>query len=158
LDTAATAADPDAGGPLESGYDDDFREPVMVAPASGSGLATIRRVEVMTTLPAQIRQPQNMELQMLTGRSTQLQMQLCFHYEDLEDAGLIDSLGRPMIRAPGDRLARVRNPETGDVIEEFPAIPGLYATQVRSSGFGLGPTRNLLIVTFEERAASSPNQ
>lgn len=158
LDTAATAADPDADGPLDSGYDEDFRAPVIIAPAEGSEPGETRRVEVVTQLPAQIRKPQDSQLQMmLTGRSPQSQVQLCFHYEDLEEAGLIDPLGRPMIRAPGDRLAAIRSIDTGELVEEIPAVPGLYAVHVRSSGFGLGPTRNLLIVTFEERARSTPN-
>lgn len=157
LDTAATAADPDDAGPLTSGYDDDFREPAMVAPASSSADAELNRKEVVTTFKAQIGQDQNEALQMMvTGLSPSNRMTLVFHYRDLERAGMVSlTTGRPVLRAPGDRLHAIRNIRTGALITEFPPRPGLYATEVKDSGFGLGTNRNLCIVTFEERELST---
>jgi hypothetical protein len=157
LDTAATAEDPDDTGPLVSGYDDEFREPVMIAPEDSSDDAELRRVEVMTTLQAQIGEDQNEAVQMMvTGPSPSSRMTLVFHYRDLERAGMVSTeTGRPVLRAPGDRLHAIRNIRTGAMVELIPARPGLYATEVKSSGFGLGPNRNLCIVTFEERATST---
>lgn len=157
LDTAATAADPDGAGPATSGYDPWFREPIIVDP--GGDVSTTGdpvRVERVVQLRAQIETAQNEELiMMVTGRSPSSQMSLVFHYRDLEAAGMVESVsGRPVLRGPGDRLAAIRNPRTLELIEEIPRSPGLYATEVQSIGFGLGPTRNLLLVKFQERTLS----
>lgn len=153
LDTAATAADPDAAGPLVSGYDGDFREPVAVAPLSSSAIAEPRRVETIVQLKAQIENEEQERMQMMiTGRSPNGRLALVFHYADLEAAGMVSSeTGRPLLRAPGDRLVAIRNVHTGELIEAIPAKPGLFAVEVRSIGFGLGTFRNLLMMIFEER-------
>jgi len=61
-----------------------------------------------------------------------------------------------MVKAPGARLVDIRNHRTNALIESFDSLPGTYATEARSIGFGLGPDRNLLLVVFEERALSVP--
>jgi hypothetical protein len=159
LDTAAVAADPDAAGPLTSGYDADFGEPRVVPPSSGSAVVEPVRVEVIRQLRAQVQPSEQDQLQMgVTGRMPATRVVLVFHYHDLEAAGLVTlSSGRPVLRGPGDRLAAVRHPRTLALIEEYPVKPGLFATQVRSASFGLGPTRNLLFVTFEQRDLSVTN-
>ena len=157
LDTVATAADPDGAGPLTEGYDFILREPRIVPPASGSGRGTVNRVETMVTLQAQIEPAQFEQLEMMaSGRNASSRMALVFHYQDLENAGVIDtSTGRPLIKAPGDRLHAIRNVRSGALIEMIPNPPGLFAVEVQSRGFGLGPDRNLLLVTFEEREQSA---
>ena len=156
LDTAATAADPDGAGPLESGYDDDFREPVIVPPPSGSGRGTLVREESLVNLPVQVEPVVMEQLEMLaTGRSPTSMIRLVFHYRDLEVAGLVEAAtGRPLLRI-NDRLAAIRDYRTNALIEAIPNPPGLFATQVQSRSFGLsGLRRNLLLMTFEERQLS----
>jgi len=157
LDTAATAADPDVGGPLVSGYDPIFREPVIVPPGSGSGRGQVVRVETLVQLFAQIEPASEDTLSMqATGRSPDSRTTLIFHFEDLERVGMVDlATGRPLLRGPGDRLVAVRHPTTGALIHSYPNPPGMYATEVQSRGFGLGPDRNLLLVVFESRDVSA---
>jgi hypothetical protein len=156
LDTSATAADPDGAGPLTSGYDDDFREPVIVPPSSGSERGTVVRAESTVILPVQVEPDMMEQLQMLaTGRSPLSLLRLVFHYRDLEAAGMVEAAtGRPLLRI-NDRLEAIRDFHTSALIERIPNPPGLYATQVQSRSFGLDSLkRNLLLVTFEERAVS----
>lgn len=156
LDTAATAADPDDTGPLTSGYDPDFREPVMVPPVSGSGSAPVHRVENIVQLYAQIETEEEGRVQMMvSGVSPQSRRVLIFHFVDLEAAGMVDATtGRAKLRAPGDRLVAIRHPDTHELIEAIPDYPGFWAVSVESIGWGLSPDRNLLKVVFEDRALS----
>lgn len=158
LDTAAMAADPDAYGPLSSGYDDEFREPVMVPPSTGSAPGHLLRKEVVKRFKAQIEDDtaEMMEI-MASGNSPQNTLGLVFHYIDLEAAGAVQLVsGKPTIKAPGARLISIRDPRTGAVVERYDNPPGYWATQSKSMGFGIGQTRNLLLVVFEERALSVP--
>ena len=157
LDTAATAADPDGVGPATSGYDDDFREPIVVPPSDDSSEpGDVHRVETIVQLLAQVESDQQGEIvMMLAGKSSNSSRTLIFHFADLERIGMVEvGTGQPKLRAPGDRLAAIRNHRTGELIEEIPRVPGWFATEIRSIGFGLGPSRNLLLVRFEERSAS----
>lgn len=156
LDTAATAADPDGPGPLTSGYDDEFREPIIRAPVSGSGRGELARVENVRRFRAQVEDDTADVLNMAAaGNSPTNTMGLVFHFIDLERAGAVNLVtGKPVIKAPGARLISICNPRTGELIERFDESPGLYATQAKSMGFGLGPRRNLLLVLFQERAVS----
>lgn len=156
LDTAATAADPDASGPAISGYDPDFREPIVLPPTDdSSAVGEAVRVEKLVQLPAQIEPEQQDKLvMMVTGQSPSSRRTLIFHFADLERLGMVEAdTGRPTIRT-SDRLAAIRNFRTGELIESIPEQPGMFATEVRSIGFGLGPTRNLLLAVFEERSTS----
>lgn len=159
LDTAATAADPDGPGPLTSGYDDVFREPVVLRPQTGSAPGMMNRKERVERFLAQIEDGSSDVLNMTAaGNSPTSVMGLVFHFEDLERAGAVSAeSGKTVIKAPGARLISIRHPRTGELIERFDMSPGLYATQARSIGFGLGPTRNLLLVVFEERDVSVPS-
>lgn len=159
LDTAATAADPDGAGPLASGYDDEFREPVSLA-TSGSKPGVIHRVEVVQQFYAQIEDDVGDLVDMrASGNSPMNAIGLVFHYADLEAAGAVQMhSGKATIKAPGARLIAVRNPRTRQVIERYDSPPGYWATQAKSMGFGLGPFRNLLFVLFEDRATSIPAQ
>lgn len=156
LDTAAMAADPDAAGPLQSGYDDEFREPIVVTPPSGSAPGQVFRRETFRRFLAQIEDDtaELMEV-MASGNSPKSQLGCVFHYKDLESAGAVELVsGKPIIKAPGARLVSIRDPRTGQVIERYDNPPGYWATQSKSMGYGLGLQRNLLLVVFEERAVS----
>lgn len=161
LDTDSTAAiDPDGDGPKTSGYDDDFREPVIVAPVEedSSERGTIARIDRVVELYAQVEDANADVLNMAaSGNNPRSMIGLVFHFKDLEDAGAVQAgTGKPIIKAPGARLLAIRNPRTGDVIERFDSAPGFYAIEARSMGFGMGADRNLLLVIFEERDVSVP--
>lgn len=148
LDSAATAA--------ADGYDDIFDEPVMVPPPTGSARGTIARVDDTIRLPAQVEPEEFEALQMMTtGSSPRSLLRLCFHYRDLEDAGLLEPTTlRPKIRV-NDRLVAIYDYRTAELIEQFPNPPGFFAREVRSADFGLSSLkRNLLLVTFMERELS----
>lgn len=150
VDTVATAA------VVDGGYDDEFREPIIVPPVSGSGRGTVSREEATYTYKCQIEPTVFEALQaMATGQSPNSEIMLVMHFRDLEIDGLLDSNGKPLIRR-GDRFIQIRDYKTGDVIEVIPSSPGLYVSEVRSTGFGLSSLkRNLLFVTFEERELST---
>jgi hypothetical protein len=158
LDTSATAADPDVGGPLTAGYDDEFREPVMIPPVSGSARGTVRRVETVHTFLAQIEDDTDEAISMAaSGNNPNNTLGLVFHFKDLEAAGAVQvASGKAIIKAPGARLISISNPKTGALIERYDVAPGYWATQAKSMGFGLGPQRNLLLVIFQERDVSVP--
>ena len=156
LDTVASAGDPDGAGPLTAGYDPIFHEPVMVPPPTGSARGTPYRVDDLIRLPAQVEPEEFEALQMAaTGSSPRSLLRLTFHYKDLELAGLLDATTkRPQLRI-NTRLVAVYDIRTAELIETIPDPPGLFARQVQSADFGLSSfKRNLLVVTFMERALS----
>lgn len=158
LDTAATAADPDGAGPLVSGYDDEFREPVIVAPSSGSGRGQVARQEDVVQCFAQIEDDEFELLQMMaSGRSPTSSVTLVFHFADLERRGLVDATtGEASIRI-NDRLAAIYD-RRGTLVQTIGDPPGLYCTEAKSRSFGLGLTtsrRNLLVCKFGARDLSA---
>lgn len=155
LDTQATEADPDGAGPLTSGYDETFREPLMVLADPDDQTGESTRVESVISFPAQIEPNMFEKLEMLAGGvSPMSRFGIVAHYSDLEDLDLVDvSTGQPKIRV-NDRLHRILDCD-GNLVEVIPEVPGLYVTQVQSRGFGFVNTRNLLLVTFEERKLSA---
>lgn len=157
IDTVATEADPDAAGPLTSGYDDVFREPVMV-PASGDDrLGSSARVEAT---PISVRcqvEPEQFEVlqQMVSGDAAQGRFHLVLHFKDLEDAGLVEASGHAAIRK-GDRLVGIDRTD-GTLVQEVPDPPGLYVHEALPRGMGLSLNnahRNLLLLTFRSRDKS----
>lgn len=154
LDTEATAQDPDGAGPLTSGYDPDFREPIRI-PQPGQQLGISARVEkAPIRLECQV-EPGTFEAiqQLFSGNVPQGLMQLVFHYAELESRGLVDSAsGDAMIRT-GDRLGAIYDIKN-NLVQEIRNPPGLYITEAKPIGFGLNsahPHRNLLLVTLEDR-------
>ena len=153
LDTPATAADPDATGPLSSGYDEVFREPLKVLQAPADQLGETVRAETLIQFRAQIEPEQQERLEaMLSGESPNSRFAVVAHFRDLEKAGLVGPDGRALIRKR-DRLTRILTTK-GALVEEVPDPPGLYVVEVQSRGFGPSRMRNLLLVVFEEREQS----
>lgn len=155
LDTYATAADPDGAGPLTSGYDDEFREPITL-PGPGSASGQLRRLETRRRFFAQIEDnlAEFVELK-ATGNSPRNILGLIFHYSDLESAGAVQlANGKPIIKAPGARLIGIHDPRSGALIEKYDNPPGYFSVESKSMGYGLGPFRNLLLVLFQERDVS----
>lgn len=155
LDAAATAGtDPDGPGPLVSGYDPDFKEPVRVDLDDDGLGAPLRKEHLPIRLPCQVEPEVLEELRMLpAGQSPKMQLRLTFHFRDLERLGLVHTVtGAPLIQ-PGDRLGALYERQ-GVLVQAFRDPPGLFVTDARATGFGLGharPRRNLLLVTFEDR-------
>ena len=148
VDYAGTAADPDAGGPLQSGYDADFTEPVKLSGGAGA------RLELpLVRLPCQVEvNTQEQQAQIATGNAPRSNMRLVFHMRDLENAGLIDDDGAPTIRV-NDRVDALYNSDGSFVQRFLVERGGLYITEAQTQSFGLiGARRNLLVCTVEERA------
>jgi hypothetical protein len=159
LDLTATAADPDGAGPMVSGYDADYREPVVTP--SGDGLGVINRRELMVKVPAQVDGLNTdgddlQRLQMLSSGDTKMNvMTLVFHFVDLERLGLVDlTSGRALLKE-GDRLNALYRP-TGQLIQTFPNPPGLFARDASPIGIGFDGQRNLLRIIFQSRDQGGP--
>ncbi len=153
LDTQATDADPDGAGPLESGYDIDFRETVNV-PVAGKQVGDDARAEkTAIRLLCQIEPITNESLQQLfAGNVPNAQVILIFHFSELEKRGFVDTTTGNALIQVGDRLAALYNSK-GVVVQSFDKVP-VFVTERRPVGFGLSsfnPQRNLLAVAFNDR-------
>lgn len=155
VDLASMGADPDATGPLTTGFDDDFREPIRVADGTQAGAA--RRLEyALVDIPAQVEDQQWQSLSMeATGNDPSTSITLVFHFADLERLGFIDPTTKsatcPIV---GDRLDAIVDPRTGAVEQKAPE-PGIYCVHAEPRSYGLGALRrNLLVATFSERGKS----
>jgi len=150
LDTAGTVAEPGAGN-VVTGYDPDFREPVVYA----AGDSPRAEIEVLG-LPCQVHPDKgdfnNLQM-MLSGAVKAYSLHLCFHYIDLEARNLVDTDGSALIKN-NDRLIRIRHLITGQIVSDFTNRP-VYVTQPQDRGMGMSAlSRNLLMVRFEERETS----
>lgn len=150
LDTVASAADPDGAGPALSGYDPDFKETVVLAGPGGE------RVDARKEKPP-IRVPCQVEIgvfealqQLAAGNSPNSRVVLVFHFRDLEQMGLVDATTGEALLRTNDRLVAIHTMR-GELVQAIRTPPGLYATEVQPQSFGLGLSRNLLLVTFDER-------
>lgn len=158
LDRSAIADDPDGAGELESGYDDDFREPRQL-PASGSQEGVDARVEMEPIdLRCQIEDIAWEQLRMMrSGVATQIEVVLVFHFSDLELLGLVDATtGTALVPVIGDRLISLHRSIDLSLIQAVPTPPGLYCVESIPRSYGLsGLERNLLVATFRERQTAS---
>ena len=156
LDTRATAAtDPDGAGPLVSGYDADFKESTLVD-TDGSGIGeSVRREHPPIRVPCQVEPAAFEALRMFpSGNSPRSAIALVMHFKDLERLGLVDAATGDALVRPGDRLGALFDRE-GALVQAIRTPPGLYVTEARIAGFGLGlarPRRNLLLVSLSDRA------
>jgi hypothetical protein len=141
---------PDAAGALSSGYDDVFKEPIVVTEADGTREEARR--EVLINVPCQVEDHAFLAQRMTTaGNNPDSRLTLVFHFRDLERLGLVDPDTGTARITPNDRLVEIRSYCCKHLIQKIPSPPGLYATQATPSAFSLGRARNLLIVTFQER-------
>lgn len=155
LDTTAMASEPH--GPHPSGYDSDFKEPVLVD-LDDDGIADpFRREHPPVRIPCQV-EPEAFEALRMTsaGNAPRTSFDLVFHFRDLERLGLVDAdTGDALIR-PSDRLGALCGID-GRLVQSIRTPPGLYVTEARPFGFGLNrrrPSRNLLLVSFQDRPAA----
>jgi hypothetical protein len=136
IDTNATA--------VAGKYDPDFR--TMKPGTTRNELPLIR-------LKAQVEMGRwQGQQQMQAGNEPDSRLTLVFHFKELEQNGLVDlNTGDALIRI-NDRLVAIYG--RGGQKDITVPVPdgGLFATEVQPGGIGLGGRRNLLIVSFDERA------
>lgn len=140
---------PDDAAEIPSGFDDVFREPIVV---TTDGVRDEARRERLIRVPCQIEDHAFMaQRNTLAGNNPDSRMNLVFHFRDLERLELVDlETGLARI-TPNDRLVEIRSFCCRTLIQKIPDPPGLYATQSLPSAFALGGRRNLLVVTFQQR-------
>jgi hypothetical protein len=145
LDTESTEAE--AAG---AGYDHDFHEPVQVE--DGTQLGYDARAELQRAIRCQIEPMAYDALRKYAnGDSRTNWVTLVSHFSELERLGFVDAGGNPMIRV-NDRLAEIREDTMAQsLLLSIPATPGLYVTEVKPIGFGLGKKRNLVEITLKAR-------
>lgn len=137
--------------------DPDFREPIPLD-FDEDGIGKVARSELPEVrIPCQV-EPQTFEqLRMLpTGRAPRTSLDLVMHFRDLTRLGLVDADGRARI-GTGDGLSGIYT-LTGKLVLPVQTPPGLFVTEARPTGFGLGlgrARRNLLLLTFSDRAAGA---
>jgi hypothetical protein len=149
LDTVATAADPDVGGPLASGYDPDFKETVVLGDAGSRRDARREMPPVLVPCQVEVGAFETLR-QLASGNSPDSRVTLVFHFRDLERMGLVDPATGDALLRVNDRLVAIRD-LGGALVQEVRTPPGLYATEVQPQSFGLGRSRNLCLVVFDER-------
>jgi hypothetical protein len=143
LDTVATSISP--------GYDPVFREPALVSTECGVGVVGRKEMDPIV-VPGQFAIGSNfLLLQMLAnGNAAKIDFKLVFHFADLEAYGLIeDGTGLAQIKVR-DRLSAIYDVRTLELIQAIPNPPGVFVTEAEPH-FGLGQSRNLLVVTFASR-------
>ncbi len=155
IDTDASAADPDGAGPLTSGYDSVFREPIVNL--SGDGAVRVAKELTSVLIPCQFEPEDQFDAlgQQAAGNDTNSRVRLVFHFSDLEELGLVDeTTNDPELRL-GDRLISIHNHETEALIQRCGFADGLYCVEVKPVSFGLsGGERNLLICSYNTRDSS----
>ena len=139
---------------LQSGYDPDFKEPVLVDMDDDGIGERIRREHPAVRLTCQV-EPEALEsLQAYpSGDSPRSVVRLVFHYAELERIGLVDAATGSALIHVGDRLGALYD-LLGELVQVVRTPPGLYVTEAKPIGFGLSmsrPRRNLLLVSFEDR-------
>lgn len=155
LDTTSIATeDPDGEGPHTGGYDPDFKEPVLVDLDDDGVSEKIRREYPPIKIPCQV-EPNTFEALSMqaSGNVPDSEIVLVFHFRDLERLDLVDVETGDALLRPGDRLGAIYD-KRGNLIQKIRNPPGLYVSEARPIGFGLGmsrPRRNLLLATFNDR-------
>jgi hypothetical protein len=151
LDTSATEADPDGSGPLTSGYDPEFNE-VVKLPSADPGGASARVEKTIVQIPCQVEVDVLDKQDMApSGDIGQQLMRLVFHFEDLEDLGLVQASGQSAIGV-NDRLVAIRRCPGLELVREFPLPEGMFIIEAKDRSFGLsGGERNLLVCTLQGR-------
>jgi hypothetical protein len=143
LDTSATAT---AGG-----YDQRFREPTVTRPAGSEGPRVGgRRERALVRIAAQVEVADVDKLRQTQGGNVPTsKLALVAHLKDLARDGLIDVDGKPDFNV-NDRLHALYT-KRGELEQRYPNPPGMFCTEVRPQGFGIGGRRNMLILVFESR-------
>lgn len=151
-DIVGSAGDPDGAGPLTAGYDEDFRERV-VLPTSDR-LGSEKRVEGATyQIQGQFGSTDAFRrLQMAAGGNLDnTGFRILFHFADLEAQSLVEpTTGTALIKV-GDRLNAIYD-LGGTLVQTVPSAAMVVITEAQPL-FGLNSMRNLLECTFKSRDA-----
>lgn len=143
LDTRATADVP------LGGYDPIFNEPLQVPDGTQFGASTRRETQLF--VEAQVDPTAFNAARVMAGGIVRDARVTCMvHFRELEDRGLLDERGQPMIRV-NDRLAGIWNKYSRERVLDIPDPPGLYVRETLVTGFGFGGARNLLQLEFAPR-------
>lgn len=148
LNTLATSVN---GAPLDDGYDYDFKEPVKKADGT-----TSRVYDAAIPIPCQVEtegDPFDTLAMKNLGDDRDTALKLCFHFQDLEDMGLVDSKGRATI-TKGDRLTAIYDKDGEEIDDYNERELVVVEAQPRSAGLS-GHKRNLLLVSFRHRDQST---
>jgi hypothetical protein len=148
VDPASTAVAP--------GYDPDFAE-LRLVDGDRDGMADVERAELPPLeLLCQV-EPQSQERLSMTaaGDVPRTAVVLVFHTRELSLRGVYDRRAGELVLRPGDRLSALRS-LVGTPIWVPREGCGLYLTEARLAGWGLGstPEANLVLATFEDRPAA----
>lgn len=142
LDLAATATDP------------DFKEPTILSTDDGVGESS--RAETLIRVSGSFHTPQtSFSLQQSpTGDMRRVDILIVFHFDELENLGLIEETTGTALIKVGDRLNAIYDETSGALVQKLPNPPGAFVVSA-SPLFGLGGTRNLLEVRFQSRDQGS---
>jgi len=131
LDTVASAAV--VGG----GYDDEFDELIPTDDGTQTG-ASSRREMAALRLPVQLdRKTWGGYDARRGGKEIEADIILTFHWPDLENGGLIDAGGEPVLKA-GDRIDKIET-VAGVVESTFDNPPGMFIRDLERAGHGQAP-------------------
>jgi len=149
IDTQATAA-VDPAGPATEGYNKNFRAPSRGTTADGKG-EPVREEQELIRIKAQVEDgTYGLRQQTFGGDMPDYAMVTIHHYRELEARGLLDpGTGRPSFRK-SDRLVAIYN-KKGELEQQIPENPGLFAVHVQPRSYGLARRRNLLLIGWDDR-------
>jgi hypothetical protein len=148
LDTQATAANP---GPTAGGYDHDFKEPRKRADGTTN---TVYMAPIILNCQVETEADDFDALAMRRGGDNRdSEVKLVFHFQELEDHGLVDDHGRALM-SKGDRLVAIHT-QNREEVDNYAELH-LVATNLQPRSYGLsGLKRNLLLVSYRRRDRSS---
>lgn len=152
LDAVATRTlDPDGAGALVSGFDDDFKEIVVVDQSGSPNRVSARQEQDHILIPCNVEIDSLEALQQLhTGNVPTSKVRLVFAAKDMQAMNIVrGDTGEPLVRV-NDRLVSIRD-SCGRVVRAVRTPPGLFVTEMEPRfGFSQQGT-DLFVATFEPR-------
>ncbi len=145
---AATEQSPDVPE-ITSGYDDDFKEVVVITTSKGRRESE-RKEQDPLIIPSQIESPTFEALQQMSaGNVPDYKMVLIWARKDLECLSLIvPETGELLIRV-NDRVEAIYD-RCMNLIQRIRTPPGLFVTEVRPT-WGIAGHRDLFLITLDDR-------
>lgn len=121
-----------------------------------------KRTKTRAEKPAKCRcqvETGTFELQSMTtaGNAPASALTLVFHFQDLEEAGLVDAETNRAKIGVNDRLVKILNAEDEKVACDFARVP-VYITEATPSGFGFGGRVELLVCRMGDRPQAAQRQ
>lgn len=155
---AMRGVDPDLSDVPTSGYDDDFREPVLDDTCgAGVGKPSRRELDPVDFETQIIGKSSSEALRMMAGgNAPDVGIELGASARDLDSRGLLGDDGLPVFR-PGDRLDSIWTLQ-GGLVWQIMNPPGLFFVGVTPTGWGgplAAPRRNLFRIMWQDRQVSA---